>query len=327
VARTVTSSYTADGTATGDPLTVSVKDAAGTITRVANLDGQQVSYTDTVGVVTVTAYNVAGQVLSTTATPPGGVAQVESYLYNADSQVTQISEGTSVVATETYTTGRVTALAYPAGAGNAGNGTSAVVGYGVTGAETSLVWSFPNTATGVAQNSLSDTNVLSQAGRVLKNTLTDGTTAYNSVYSYDTAGRLTGATVPGNTLTYGFAATGGCGANAAAGADGNRTTFTDTNTTTGASTTPLTVEYCYDNADRLTSDTVTGAPAGADPLLASNLTSVATTGPGAVPANLSYDVHGNIVSLANETLGYDDTNRHISTEFVKVNEASVSLRS
>ena len=34
--------------------------------------------------------------------------------------------------------------------------------------------------------------------------LTDGTTPYTSTYTYDAAGRLIGATVPDNTLTYGF---------------------------------------------------------------------------------------------------------------------------
>ena len=100
--------------------------------------------------------------------------------------------------------------------------------------------------------------------------------------------------------------------NATAGADGNRTSFTDTNTNTspGASTTPITVGYCYDNADRLTSDTITGAPAGANTLLATPLTTVGTT---SAPANLVYDSHGNITTLANETLGYDNANRHLST--------------
>jgi YD repeat-containing protein len=35
----------------------------------------------------------------------------------------------------------------------------------------------------------------------MKDTLTDGATSYPSTYTYDAAGRLTGATVPDNTLT------------------------------------------------------------------------------------------------------------------------------
>ena len=299
-----------NGTATGDPSTSSVTDAAGTITTVTNLIGQLVSYTDTVGTITTTTYNLAGQVLSTTATTPGGAPQTESYRYNVDGQVTQISENSSVIATETYTQGRVTGISYPTGTGNIGNGTSAVIGYGITGAQTSVAWTFPNTASGAIQNGITDTNLLSQAGRILKNTLTDGPTSYPSTYGYDTAGRLITASVPKNTLTYGYAATGGCGVNTTAGADGNRTSFTDTNTSPGASTTPITVGYCYDNADRLTSDTITGAPPGANTLLATPLTTVGTT---SAPANLVYDSHGNITTLANETLGYDNANRHMST--------------
>jgi RHS repeat-associated protein len=88
------------------------------------------------------------------------------------------------------------------------------------------------------------------------------------------------------------------------GADGNRTGYSDTTTAgSGASGTPVTVSYCYDNADRLTSDTVAHAPTGAGPLLASNLTS----------SNLVYDSHEDITTLGNETLTYDETGRHLST--------------
>jgi large repetitive protein len=104
-------------------------------------------------------------------------------------------------------------------------------------------------------------------------TITDGSSNYASSYTYDAAGRLTVATVPQNALTYSYASTGGCGADAAAGADGNRTGFSDQ--TNGA--TPTTVAYCYDNADRLTSDTVAHAPTGAGPLLATNLASTGAT--------------------------------------------------
>jgi RHS repeat-associated protein len=298
-ARTVTTKYTSDGTATGDPLTSSITDPAGTITTTTNLVGQQVSYTDVWGTVTTTIYNQAGQLLSTTATAPGSTAQVESYLYNADGQTTQIAENGKPIALETYTSGMLTGISYPAGATNAGNGTSATIGYSATGAQTSLSWAFA-----AGQSAITDTNVLSQSGRVLQNTLTDGTTSYPSTYTYDTAGRLTIAVIPKNTLTYGFANTSGCGVNTTAGADGNRTSFTDQLTGTP---TPLNVTYCYDNTDRLTATTGTGAPTGANPLLASNLTSTGAS------ANLIYDVHGNITTLANETLVYDETNRHTGT--------------
>jgi RHS repeat-associated protein len=101
-------------------------------------------------------------------------------------------------------------------------------------------------------------------------------------------------------LEYGFG-TATCGLTA--GANGNRTSFSDT----FDGGTPTTVAYCYDDADRLTGTTVTAAPAGASPVAAGALT---TTGPG---ASLAYDTRGNTTVLADQQLGYDITNRHIST--------------
>jgi RHS repeat-associated protein len=125
---------------------------------------------------------------------------------------------------------------------------------------------------------------------------------------------LTGATVPDNSLTYSFAAAGNCGVatagnDPAAGDDGNRTGSSDTVTGgSGASTTPVVVGSCYDDADRLTSDSVTGAPAGASPILATNL--VSTPGPS---QNLGYDAHGDSTSIADQSMTYDQTGRHLST--------------
>ncbi len=107
-------------------------------------------------------------------------------------------------------------------------------------------------------------------------------------------------------LTYSFASSGGCGVNTAAGNDGNRTGFADAHTVAGVTTTTQT-NYCYDNADRLTSDSTTGAPANADPVEAGNLTTA-----GAHPT-IVYDGHGNTTTLANQTLAYDSANRHLST--------------
>jgi hypothetical protein len=112
-----------------------------------------------------------------------------------------------------------------------------------------------------------------------------------------------------NTLayTYGTTTTAVCGSTTDmnAGADGNRTLYSDKTTGgTSASTVAMTVGYCYDNADRLTSDAVSHAPAsGEGPLLANNLTA----------SNLVYDSHGDITTLADQTMTYDQTGRHVST--------------
>jgi RHS repeat-associated protein len=151
--------------------------------------------------------------------------------------------------------------------------------------------------------------VRSQSGRILQDTLTDGGTTETSTYSYDAAGRLVTAVIPRHVLSYAFAATGGCGADAAAGRNGNRTSFSDGKD----GGTPTTVAYCYDNADRLTATTVTNPPVGASPVTGTALT--ATT--------LQYDSHGNTTVLGNQTMTYDVADRHLSTTVVDTAGTSV----
>jgi RHS repeat-associated protein len=160
-------------------------------------------------------------------------------------------------------------------------------------------WTDPGTPTTSPGSTVADSVIRSQSGRILRNTLTDGATVDTSTYSYDAAGRLVHASIPRHELSYAFAATGGCGANTAAGRNGNRTSFTDVKD----AGTPTTVAYCYDNADRLTATTVTGAPAGANPVAGGTLTA----------ATLVYDSHGNTTKLADQTLGYDVSDRHMTT--------------
>ncbi|MDL9978302.1 beta strand repeat-containing protein [Microbacterium sp. ASV49] len=292
-ARTVSESYTSDGTATGDPLTTSVTDPQGTVKTVSDLLDRTLSYTDVWGTVTTTSYNQLSQVTSVTSTPSGQAAATQAYTYNIDGQVTQITDGGSVLQTMTYTTGVLSAVSAPSGAGNAGNGVTGTFTQGPTGAVSGMSWAFPN-----GQAAVSDQVTRSQSGKVLTDTLADGATQYASSYTYDAADRLTAATVPGNQEIWSYAATGGCGANTAAGADGNRTGFTDT--PTGG--TAWSVAYCYDNADRLTGDTITNPQAGADTLASTNLSG----------SNLSYDAHGNTTQLADQTLTWDGSDRLVS---------------
>jgi RHS repeat-associated protein len=333
VTRTVTYNYAVVpiGGTTGDPLTTTVSDDApipgslhgDVVQSVSNLLGQTVSSTDVWGTTTVPQYNLLGQVISSVTTPPStvttaGAAKTLAYTYLVDGQLATETLNGTLLATPNYDTfGRVAAttntntnVTTPAVA--YGNGTSlSTVTYAPTGAVTGEGWAF---ATG--QPTVSDAAVLSQSGRVLQDKITDTGAAapYTSTYTYDAAGRLTGATVPDNTLGYSFASTGNCGAqsagnNAAAGSDGNRTGYTDTTTGgTGASTTPVTVASCYDNADRLTSDSITGAPTGASPILSTPL--ISTSGP---TQNLGYDNHGNITAIADQAMTYDQTGQHLST--------------
>jgi len=70
------------------------------------------------------------------------------------------------------------------------------------------------------------------------------------------------------------------------------------------------VQYCYDNADRLTSDTIANSPTGASPLLSSSTPLQSAAGVG---QNLTYDARGNITALVDQAMTYDQENRHLST--------------
>ncbi len=156
----------------------------------------------------------------------------------------------------------------------------------------------------VAASTVTDQVVRSQSGRILQNTLTDtaAPAVETSSYTFDAAGRLVTAVIPHHTLSYAYASTGGCGVNAAAGKNGNRTGYTDN--FDGAVTS---VAYCYDNADRLTATTVTNAPSGASPVAGGNLSTSGTT------PSLKYDLHGNTTILADQILVYDFADRHVKT--------------
>jgi large repetitive protein len=94
-----------------------------------------------------------------------------------------------------------------------------------------------------------------------------------------------------------------CGCGGGGGGGWERTGYSDS-TNSGTATT---VSYCYDNADRLTSDTMAHAPTGPSPLLSNPLASTGST------PSLKYESHGDIVTLADQTMVYDETGRHLST--------------
>jgi len=166
------------------------------------------------------------------------------------------------------------------------------------GAGTGFSWAFPDATV------VSDSVVRSQSGRIIQNTLSDSWVAdprtETSTYTFDAAGRLTEAVIPRHVLSYGFGdTTCGAGASDLAGRNGNRTSFSGVKD----AGIPITTDYCYDGSDRLLSTAVTGAPAGANTLLSTNL--------GA--ASLTYDAHGNTTRLADQQLHYDGADRHLKT--------------
>jgi RHS repeat-associated protein len=267
-ARTVTYNYQVGG----NPLVTSEGDngaPGGTITTSIDLLGRTVAYTDIWNQTTTTSYNQAGQL-----TDRNGPVGAQHYDYDTAGRLQDQQLAGQTLAQTTYDGhGLMTSVAYPSGSGNAGNGTKLDVGRDTLMRQNKLTWSLP-LGGGLLT---SDQIGYSQAGRIVAQVIDTNTT--NS-YSYDTVGRLTTASVPGHTLTYGFAPTGGCGASTTAGASTNRTSLTDNTTTTS---------YCYDKADKLTSTT--------DPRFGS----------------IAYDGHGNTTTLGGQTISYDGGDRQTAT--------------
>ncbi|WAC69235.1 PA14 domain-containing protein [Microbacterium sp. SL75] len=157
-------------------------------------------------------------------------------------------------------------------------------------------WTFPQSET------ITTKVVRSQSGKILKSFVKQGTLQHDYTYGYDSAGRLTSAQIPGHNLTYGYAASGGCGINPSAGASGNRTSLTDVYTAPGAAAKTTDTKYCYDWSDRLTSTNVTNPVAGAN-----------TVADGLSSSEIAYDARGNVVRLADMTFTFDAANRHVKT--------------
>ena len=303
-ARTVTNDFAADA-ASLNPLLSTVSDPVGTISTESDLLGRVVKYTDVWGTITTPTYqDKSGRVMSVT-TVGGGVTSTQSYTYDVEGKVESVKLGTVTIATPIYdpATGLLQTVQYPS------NGTSlSSLTRNASGASTGFTWNFPSADVGgvaTPQASVTDFVVRSQSGRILRNVLTDGGVSEQSTYDYDAVGRLVEATIPRHALEYSYANTTGCESTdvANAGANGNRTGFSDTKD----SGTPTEVAYCYDASDRLTSTSVTGGPSGASPVAGGDL-SVSGSSP-----SLAYDVHGNTTVLADQTLTYDGADRHSTT--------------
>ncbi|HEU5222684.1 MAG TPA: RHS repeat-associated core domain-containing protein [Candidatus Lumbricidophila sp.] len=291
---TATGAYDATGVPTGDPLTGSIQDPAGTITTTTDFLGRILTYTDVWGTITTYTYeNLTGRLLTSSVVTPGMAAKANEYVYNTIGQLTSVKDGGNTIATVTYDTfGQLGTVTYPTGAGNNGNGSSlSQMVRDLAGRTTGITWSYPS------QPSIADNVTRSQSGRIIQDVTTRGGTTKTSTYTYDTAGRLITAAIPQHNLSYGYG-TATCGVTTA-GMDGNRTSATDVETATGNTTT---TKYCYDQADRLTSSTVTNPVAGSNPVA----NGLATT-------DLAYDAHGNTTKLADQTISYDAADNHLST--------------
>lgn len=265
-ARTVSYNW-AVGT---NPLVTSVTDPVGTITTTVDLLGRVVSYTDAAGNTTTSAYDQAGRPTGSANAARGWSAAMA---YDDAGRPTLQRLDGAIVANATYNTaGELVSVDYPTGASSAGNGTGlSAVARDSAGRLSGLTWR------GGSTTFASDAVVRSQSGRVMATTVNG---APSQSYTYDGAGRLVGASVPGRTLAYGFASSGGCGPLATAGRNTNRTTLSDNGVTTTS---------CYDAADRLvsSSDASVGSPV--------------------------YDARGNTTTLGTQAMAYDGADRHAST--------------
>ncbi len=259
----------------GNPLVGSVTDPAGVITTKVDLLGRVLSYTDVWGKTTTSSYDQASR-----RTQSVGPAGTMNTAYTPAGRVkTQNLDGGDVARADyAVPSGELKSVTYPTSLLTAGNGSAlAVVERHATGALSRLQW------TGAASSVVGDDVVTrSQSGKVVDETIdTADADPANPNFEYDAAGRLTHAAVASHALDYAFAATGGCGAQTAAGRNTNRTSLIDN------AGTPTT--YCYDQADRLTS---------------SSDVSVGT---------VTYDSYGNTATIGTQTLLYESGDRHTAT--------------
>jgi YD repeat-containing protein len=197
-ARTVTYGYAAVPS-TANPLIATVTDPSGTITGQVDLLSRVVAYWDVWGQQTNVSYDVLGRVTSTTG-PQGliantydpGNARLASVTLDGANLVTNIAYSTS--------TGRLLNVAYA-------NSTTLTVGYDPYGSLTSETFTGPGSS-----RVLGDQITKSLAGRVIDQTTDTGganLVDFNPAgpnYSYDAAGRLTGAAVDANNETWSFGA-------------------------------------------------------------------------------------------------------------------------
>ncbi len=308
--RVVTTSYTADGTDVGDPLTTSVVDTAltdtttgGKLTTVVDLLGRTVSQTDVWGTVASTTYDGVGRVASGVTVTAGGERFTQSSVYDSDGRVLSVSENGAVLAEVSYNGTEVASVTYPTGGGN---GTAGAMTYDPSGRVSSLSWSKTADNTQLLSNSV----VRSQSGKILTSRM-QGSGANGeredrtSAFAYDRAGRLIRAVVPGHEFGYSFGSA-SCGV-VTAGKSGNRTGLTDTR----ADGTVAQTSYCYDKADRLVSTSVSDTRPAAD-LLAAGVTAEPLS-TGLAAGTISYDDRGNTVALGGQALTYDASDRHMKT--------------
>lgn len=234
----------------GNPLVEQTIDSvAGTTEVTYDLLGRVVSAEDVWGNSYTMTFDDYGNVTQK-VTPLG----TEDFTYNNLYQLTSYDLDSTTLATITYDSyGRVDTVVYP----------EANDGVGDPLELTQVKHDSLERATGATYvtsdgETLDETVVLSQLGKVTGTTQTYDTQTLDSDYTYDDAGRLTSATVGETQFDYGYGApdSTACSSNSdnnmSANLNSNRTSYTVTNTTT--SSVVVDDKLCYNYADQLTYD-------------------------------------------------------------------------
>ncbi len=284
--RTVTYNYaaTAPGAMSASVLVTSVTDSlAGTTYTKVDLVGRVTDYWDVWGVKTTTTYDQVGRVTLQDSGTYGTRGTHYATSGNGLNQVDEVKINSSVIAQVTYDSlGRYSWAIFPNGAGQVGNGTANdAVTYDDFGRMSKLWWVRASDYNGITVNEIT---ARSTGGKLLDESTDWTDPSGGNSYDYDTAGRLKSAALWGHNYSYGYDTTTGC-ANNNANKNGNRTWYLDSRW----DSTYQYFDYCYDNADRLTTTTDT------------------TIG------TLAYDNHGNTTTIAGETHAYDIADRHVTT--------------
>jgi RHS repeat-associated protein len=272
-ARTITNNYAVSG----NPLVVAVSDTAGTISTTIDLLGRTVSYTDVNRDTTTTTYDNFGKV-----TQRVSALGTETYEYDTLSRPTNYKLDGTIYATTYYDQySRVDHVDYP----NAG-AQKLTLGRDMLGRVNTRAYNLLNASNQPV--TVSDANTRSQSGRILTNTSTNAGVSTAWAYGYDTAGRLTSASLTGaagsHTYTYGFGAqNASCGTGANQNANSGKNSNRTSQIVDGVTTT-----YCYDYADRLvsSSDATYNSP------VYNSHGDMIKIGTGASPLRLLYDQVG-----------------------------------
>ncbi|HVQ44174.1 MAG TPA: PA14 domain-containing protein [Candidatus Saccharimonadia bacterium] len=290
-ARTVTNNWSVGG----NPLVTSVADSTGTITTTVDLLGRITSYTDAKSNTTTYGYDIFGRLTSKT-TPYG----TENYVYDNNNRLTAQKLGTTTLATPSYDAfGRLTGVTYPTVVSSFPVSTMTMaVSRDNLGRVNNYDYTVVDPATFTVKHVI-DNIAFSQSSQAVSGTEAGAA----KTYTYDKADRLTTATLGTHSFSYSFGAPTACTGtyNANAGKNANRTSQVQDGVTT---------TYCYDNADRLISNTANG---------------------GASVSAHTYDAHGNFATHGidgssgggNTKIEYDSSDRAVYTSDPGTNTTNI----